>query len=126
MTSSPYVASDRPEIREFIPPNAVRFLDVGCNDGSFGAWLKSSRQCRVVGIEPNESQAVVAAKSLDAVVQGFYPESIDAVKEQFDCITFNHVLEHICDPWEALRMTKRLVVPGGCVVSLIPTRDISR
>jgi len=126
VTCSPYAASDRPEIRELIPPNAVRFLDVGCNDGSFGAWLKSSRQCRVLGIEPNESQAAIATRNLDAVVQGFYPESIDSINEQFDCITFNHVLEHIYDPWEALRKTKKLLAPGGRVVSLIPnTRYIT-
>lgn len=126
MTSSPYAASERQEIHELIPRNAFRFLDVGCNDGSFGTYLKRTRQCRVVGIEPNETQAAIAAKSLDAVIHGSYPESIDAINEQFDCITFNHVLEHIYEPWEALRMTKELVAPGGCVVSLIPnTRYIT-
>lgn len=119
---SPYASSVRPEIHDMIPPGTVRLLDVGCNDGRFGQWAKASRRvASVTGIEPHLGQAELARGRLDAVVAGSYPGALDKIEGKFDCITFNHVLEHLLDPWAALKVTSSILRhPGGRVVALIP------
>lgn len=119
--TSPYAPSIRPEIHDMLPDKAVRFLDVGCNDGRFGEWIKATRPgASVTGIESNVGQAALARERLDHVVVGTYPGALVDVDGEFDCITFNHVLEHIVDPWEALQATLPMLSPDGRVVALIP------
>lgn len=119
--SSPYVASVRPEIHDLISPGCRKFLDVGCNDGTFGEWLKQTRSTDLVaGIEPHPQQAALARKRLDLVVEGAFPDVLTQLSGRFDCITFNHVLEHVFDPWAALRQSLHILAPGGQVVALIP------
>jgi len=124
---SPYGTTERPEIHDLIPLDARRVLDVGCNDGGFAGWLKHQMPERqVVGVEPNAVQAAKARERCDMVVVDRYPEALSQIDGDFDCVTFNHVLEHMVDPWEALRLTKGRLTQNGCVVAVIPnTRYVS-
>lgn len=104
-----------------IPREAMRVLDVGCNDGGFGVWLQADVLGReVYGVEPNTRQADIARGSLTGVVTAPYPDALEALKGNFDCITFNHVLEHMVDPWSALERTRERLTGGGSVVAVIP------
>jgi SAM-dependent methyltransferase len=119
--SSPYETTERPEIHDLIPLSARRFLDVGSNDGGFGAWLKLQVTGReVVCVEPDRAQAEKARAWCDHVIPEFYPEALRQVSGEFDCITFNHVLEHMVDPWDALAQTRDRLSEGGCVVAVVP------
>jgi 2-polyprenyl-3-methyl-5-hydroxy-6-metoxy-1,4-benzoquinol methylase len=40
--------------------------------------------------------------------------------ERFDCIVMNDVLEHLVDPWAALRQLRPLLSPAGVVIASIP------
>lgn len=121
MKTSPYVTSERPEIHLLIPRESRRILDVGCNDGGFGAWLRDQDSTReVVGIEPVADQADAARTRLEAVVTGLYPQALAELDGQFDCISFNHVLEHMMDPWGALRATHPYLASNGVLVGVIP------
>lgn len=119
---SPYGTTSRPEVQDLVPESALRFLDVGCNDGGFGAWLTTGRSDREVwGIEQEPAQANEARLALDGrVVTGTYPQALDEIEGQFDCVSFNHVLEHKVDPWSALRVTVERLTPSGCVIAVIP------
>ncbi|MGZ4519074.1 MAG: class I SAM-dependent methyltransferase [Mycobacteriaceae bacterium] len=120
-TASPYETTTRPEIHELIPPSAKRFLDVGCNDGGFGRWLKHTQPSREVwGVEPNANQAAVAQRTYTDVLTGLYPDVLKDLGGEFDCIIFNHVLEHMVDPWGALLKTRDRLTDGGCVIAVIP------
>ena len=120
-TVSPYATSERPEVHPLVPRSALRVLDVGCNDGAFGAWLQREVPKREVwGVEPNMGQAAIARLSYAGVVTGLYPDALDQLVGDFDCITFNHVLEHMIDPWAALERTRERLAPDGCVVAAIP------
>jgi FkbM family methyltransferase len=119
--NSPYETTERPEIHDLIPPTARRFLDVGSNDGGFAAWLKRQVAGReVVCVEPNLAQAEKVRACCDNVVADFYPGALSRVEGKFDCITFNHVLEHMVDPWDALAQTRNRLASAGCVVAVIP------
>jgi 2-polyprenyl-3-methyl-5-hydroxy-6-metoxy-1,4-benzoquinol methylase len=115
------VAADPAERREvvpFVPRGTQRLLDVGCNEGAFGAVL-AEQGVHVHGIEPNASAAELAANRLSAVTIGCYPD--DAPNETFDCIVFNDVLEHMTHPSSALEAAKKLhLAPGGTVVASVP------
>ena len=111
-----YKSTERWEVIPFVPP-VERMLDVGCNEGAFGAVFVA-RGVHVYGIEPNATAAKVAATRLTAVTVGRYPD--DLPSGLFDCIVFNDVLEHMADPARALAAAKGHLLPGGTVVASIP------
>lgn len=119
--ASPYGPSERPEVHDLIPASAKRVMDVGANDGSFAAWLKQDvRNRNITCVEPNPAQAQHARLHCDQVVTEFYPRALETIDGEFDCVTFNHVLEHMPDPWDALSQTRGRLSPTGCVVATIP------
>jgi SAM-dependent methyltransferase len=117
-----YATTTRPEVRKLMPNHGLRFLDVGCNDGGFGEWLMAQDPRREVwGIEPDAEQAQSARnRGLANVVTGTFDDARGIVPTNFDCVSFNHVLEHLVDPWTALDQTRCLMAPGACIIAVIP------
>jgi SAM-dependent methyltransferase len=115
-----YYEQARPEMLPFVPRDCRRLLDVGCSNGSFGALIQRERGCFVWGVEPFAAAAAEAAKVLDKVIPRAFDEDAPLPRGEFDCVSFNDVLEHLLDPWTALRLSKKLLVPGGVVVASIP------
>jgi len=106
----------------FIPPEAATILDVGCSRGLFGATLRRANPgWRLVGIEPDPDTAAGAdaGSSYERVICGSFPDDLPDA-ENFDCIVFNDVLEHVIDPWDMLRRTQDHLAVGGVVVASIP------
>jgi 2-polyprenyl-3-methyl-5-hydroxy-6-metoxy-1,4-benzoquinol methylase len=110
----------RTECMTFIPDSACSVLDVGCSDGLFGEALQRLRpELDVTGMEIDPTTASAAKARLDKVIVGSFPEALPA-DAMFDCITFLDCLEHLVDPWAALRSAARHLNPGGCVVASLP------
>lgn len=120
LTSSQYDDLKRPEMLAFIPPTARRVLDVGCHTGAFGCTVKEKCGGEVWGIEPNPETAEVSARSLDRVFNCFFSEEVPLEDDFFDAIVFNDVLEHMADPWAALKLAARKITPHGVVIVSIP------
>ena len=116
----PYTFDTRPEVVAVLPPSG-HLLDVGSSTGGFAAGIRQAGLAvdEIWGIEPNEAAAALSREHLDHVVTGLFPDDIPAGKT-FDTIVFNDVLEHMEDPWGALRATRDLLRPGGTVVASIP------
>ena len=115
-----YYGLSRPEMIELLPPGIESLLDVGCGEGAFLDAVRSARpSVRLRGIEPEEAPARRACDRGLAVTNGSFPEGI-GTSERFDCIVFNDVLEHMIDPWGALRAARDLLGDDGCVVASIP------
>ena len=113
-----YLDDPRTEVAEAVPPGRV--LDVGCSRGAFGVELKRLCSSRVVfGIEPTAA-ADYAKTRLDGVVRGSFPEDFPIEWGRFDVLCFNDVLEHLVDPWNVLKQSRRFLAPGGAVVASIP------
>ncbi len=115
----------RPDLLERIPAECRSVLDLGCASGAFGAALKARRPgILVAGVERDAAMAAEAAAKLDQVVIG----DIDDLAEMdqqlfhqpFDCLVFGDVLEHLTNPWQALRGSLGLLAPNGFVVASIP------
>jgi len=115
-----YYSHPRPEVRALVPPAARLVVDVGCGAGALGAALKAERPgIQVRGIEVSPEAAARAAEVLDAVevsAAAGIPPSWPAP----DCIILADVLEHMVDPWTALRDWGSCLRDGGHVVISLP------
>ena len=115
--------STRPDVQALVPGSARRILDLGCAAGHLGAALKQRQAAEVVGIELDEDYAMDARDRLDLVVQGDVSAVLrDSAPElgSFDCLIAADVLEHLVDPWGALRDAAALLDPGGAAVVSLP------
>jgi trans-aconitate methyltransferase len=108
----------RPEVQALVPASARRVLDLGCAAGALGAGLKDRGGVEVVGVELDPDLARQAQGRLDRVVVGDVRE-LDGLG-RFDCVVAADVLEHLEEPWDALRRAVELVEPGGAVVVSLP------
>jgi 2-polyprenyl-3-methyl-5-hydroxy-6-metoxy-1,4-benzoquinol methylase len=107
-------------ILEAVPPGS-RVLDVGCASGYLAALL-SERGCTVVGFERDPAAAALAREHCEEVVVGDLESAGDreAIPAGFGVVVIGDVLEHLADPWGALRFVRGLLAPGGIVVVSIP------
>jgi 2-polyprenyl-3-methyl-5-hydroxy-6-metoxy-1,4-benzoquinol methylase len=115
-----YAASVRREMLPYVPESAAVILDVGCSVGNFGELLKKERGAEVWGVETDETAAALAGRKLDKVICGEFKRELGLPEKKFDCIVFNDVLEHMIDPYGAIRYAKELLNERGRIVASIP------
>lgn len=114
-----------PDLFSFMPENAERVLELGCNNGAFGlAYKQTHPQTVYWGIEIDEAAAHIAESRLDGIVCGDC-ENPDVVRraageKPVDCIVYGDVLEHLRDPWSALRMHASHLRENGIILASIP------
>jgi SAM-dependent methyltransferase len=101
--------------------DGARVLDVGCATGYIAERL-TARGCAVTGLEQDARAAARAEEHCERVVVGDVESAGDraAVGDGFEVILLGDVLEHLVDPWSALRAMHDLLAPGGVVVTSIP------
>ena len=99
----------------------VRVLEIGCACGATLRELGSRNPtARLYGVELNERAAEIAAPF--AQILSFDVERLNPadISERFDCIIMGDVIEHLADPWKAMRNMWELLVPQGLVIASIP------
>jgi len=98
-----------------------RVLEVGCHTGFFSALLRG-QGCSVVGVERNPDAAAVAAGIVDELITANIDDvsTWERVPRNFDVVLFIDVLEHLVDPWRALRRTREHLGPEGRVLASLP------
>ena len=114
----------RPEVTAMVPTSARRVLDLGCSSGALGAVLRA-RGAEVVGVERDPAYAHDATDRLDRVVVADVEElaareDLEHELRRFDCLVAADVLEHLVDPWRALRAYAALLDPAGTAVVSLP------
>jgi SAM-dependent methyltransferase len=123
MTHVAAYESARPDVQEHVPPGARRILELGCSNGALGAALKARQDAFVLGVELDPGYAEVARARLDRVIvadaQAFATGGAPP-EAPFDCLIAADVLEHLPDPWAALRGAAGMLVPGAAVVVSLP------
>lgn len=102
-------------------PDASRVLDIGCGFGQVASRLRL-RGCRITGVEPDPVRRSTAAEYCERVMDGVAEglDQLDLDPASFDAILFADVLEHLVDPWSALRDVQRFLKPTGQIVISIP------
>jgi SAM-dependent methyltransferase len=105
-----------PYLLEGVTP--ARMLDVGCGSGDL--LEQFARQgWEIYGIDPSASAVAAAAKRGAIVHQGTLRDQ-PWQPGSFALITFQHALEHIDEPVDALKHASSLLAPGGLLVIDVP------
>jgi O-antigen biosynthesis protein len=117
-----YYENERQEIFDLVDTECETILDVGCGKGKLGSKLKKQKSNRkVIGIEYNSEIASEARKVLDEVLTGDIEIlELPFGQQQFDCIIFGDVLEHLRKPEYVLQRMKRYLKPNGKIICSIP------
>lgn len=113
----------RPDVQALVPASARRILDLGCAAGELGAALKARQGAEVVGVELSSDYAADARRRIDRVECGDVAAVLaDPAADlgHFDCVIAADVLEHLIDPWTALRDAVALLEPSGSAVVSLP------
>ena len=103
-------------------PRRGTVLDVGCGGGRFLS-LCQVKGWKAIGVEPSLDAAVHARRrGLDVhsrawPVPGLADESVEVV-------TFINVLDHLPDPFEALREAARVLKPDGLLYIRVPNAPL--
>jgi SAM-dependent methyltransferase len=106
----------QPYVLRGVPPD--RMLDVGCGSGDLLEHF-AARGWEIYGIDPSASAAAAAAKRGAKVHQGTLRDQ-PWPPRSFALITFQHALEHVDEPVDALRDASALLAPGGLLVIDVP------
>jgi 2-polyprenyl-3-methyl-5-hydroxy-6-metoxy-1,4-benzoquinol methylase len=115
-----YFAGERADYVAELPAG-VNVLEVGCGSGATGALALSKGAASYCGVELEPSAAAEAATKLTYVITGDI-EVIDLPwsPATFDALIMSEVLEHLRDPWEALRKLQPLLKPAGMAFASSP------
>jgi 2-polyprenyl-3-methyl-5-hydroxy-6-metoxy-1,4-benzoquinol methylase len=109
-------------ILPLLPQSANRVLEIGCGEGTTLSWIQNTLHASWVGgVELNEEAAKAAAQKLDWLCQGdFEAMELPFEENSIDLVLCLDVLEHLVDPWSAIRKLTRLISPGGSLIASIP------
>lgn len=103
-----------------------RWLDCGCNDGSYTVALRDRGANPVVGCDV-DPKLIETAQNRWRDIEGVEWVTADAEglpfpDGAFDGILLNEVLEHIPEQERALAELHRVLRPGGCLCVFSPNR----
>jgi len=95
-----------------------RYLDVGSGDGSNVAALGKLGML-AEGVEPRAAAAEYCRAGGLNVRTGTLEEATFP-DDSFDCLSLNHVLEHVPEPIDLIRECRRVLKPGGTLFVGVP------
>ena len=87
----------------------------GSNFSSQTMWQGNNSSCRTYSYDPSKSAGrcfLLEATNLSEIASGIY-----------DCVLSSHVIEHVANPFKALREWGRVLKENGILILVIPHRD---
>lgn len=118
-----YFGSARSDYVAALPPSIhAKILDIGCGDGGTGVLAFSEGKCVVYcGVELLPAVADKARPRISQVLVGDIENlELPWPPGTFDALILSEILEHLIDPWAALRKIRPLMKPGGLVFASSP------
>lgn len=90
-------------------------LEIGCSSGGILYAFRRATGCAVAGIEPNEEDVRwMADREIPCVAPGL--EEADLAPASFTTVLCTQTLNHLLDPFHALREMRRLLRPDGVLL----------
>lgn len=109
----------RQDLVQLVPETVRKVLDIGCAGGGYGKTLKTLYpNIYLAGIEQDPNLAETAGRYYDDIIVGSLEHT--EVEGCFDLINCGDVLEHLWNPWKALRQIHRLLHKEGFLILSIP------
>jgi SAM-dependent methyltransferase len=107
----------------YLPPLPAggRVLDVGFGSGAFMCLAKQVGW-QVSGVDPDPVAVANGRKAGMDVRHGGIEAFSDAL-ETFNVITLSHVIEHVHDPINTIKLAHSLLIPGGRLYIVTPNID---
>ena len=104
--------------------SSKRVLEVGCGPGSITKQLTQHGLCRVTALELDPEAIAKVAPYCEAILQADlnsaeWPHLLDG-GERFDVVVAADVLEHLYDPWTALKRMASFINDSGYLVISLP------
>ncbi|MFI5339624.1 MAG: class I SAM-dependent methyltransferase [Candidatus Methylomirabilales bacterium] len=96
-----------------------RLLEIGCGLGSFLAQARE-RGWNVQGVEVSPWAATQAKQASSVPVLISRAEALPFHTGTFDAVVSHHVFEHLPDPFQALRESRRVCRTGGRLLLVLP------
>ena len=121
--SEDYYKNCRRDIIPLLPDKVDSIFEIGCGSGDTLAYLKASKKCKWAGgIEIFPKAAKLAMKkNLNIVLRGNIEDARLPFKlASMDIILFLDVLEHLSDPWGAIKKITKYLKPDGIIICSIP------
>ena len=100
-------------------PARARVLDIGASSGEF-TFAMAEAGFAASGLEPNWGYGDFARREYGVTIQPGGWDSPEFPRERLHLVTLNHVLEHLTDPWAALRRLHDALEPDGLLFIEVP------
>jgi 2-polyprenyl-3-methyl-5-hydroxy-6-metoxy-1,4-benzoquinol methylase len=107
-------------VREQVPLEDKRILDIGCGVGAFVRRLREF-SAEVYGTDIDAENVAEGAREVPNLGLAV-GEAMPFADNTFDVILLHEVLEHVDDDVETLREARRILAPGGRIVVFCPNR----
>ncbi len=124
MSLPDYYSRFNPDLLALVPPDCKTVLEIGCGAGALcEAYRRVNPGVEWYAAEINGEAAKQAREHCTVVYRADVEiDGLDAlaIAEHADCAILGDILEHLVDPWRALRGTAELVQPGGQILASIP------
>jgi 2-polyprenyl-3-methyl-5-hydroxy-6-metoxy-1,4-benzoquinol methylase len=107
----------REDIIALVPGSQNRILEIGCGRGNTLLRLKQlDKATEIVGVDIKKYET-----GLDKFICGDIEQlELSYPENHFDVIIAADVLEHLIDPWSALKKLTSHLKPGGTFIASIP------
>jgi SAM-dependent methyltransferase len=117
-----YFTSVRTDILQLLDGPRERVVEIGCGTGDTLTYLKAHGLCTwTAGVELFPAAAAEARNRVDRLYEGNIETMVlDLAPRSIDAILCLDVLEHLVDPWAAVRKLDALLRPGGILIASIP------
>lgn len=118
-----YFAGARTDFVDRLPANPNgKLLEIGSGNGDTSQYALETKKCgECYGVEISKSAAALARERGHHVVVGDIEEDdLDFQDGFFDVLIMSEVLEHLVDPWAALKKLRPFLKKGAVVMAGSP------
>lgn len=100
-----------------------KWLDVGCGSGLILQAAKERGNWELFGVEPVLEMAEYTNTRLEIPIYTGTFENYPTQISEFDIITMWDVLEHLSEPFDAIKKVTKMLKPGGVFILTTPNLD---